>query len=346
MEARSDSLLGPDGSVVREPGASGLPGVERAPGQRGGNPWRGALIYTVGVILFGAVVRITGSGAGCGQHWPTCQGEVAHLPRTLETAIEFTHRITSGLSMLLVFGLAVYTARRTTRTHVARRAALIACALMIFEALIGAALVLLRLVGHNDSLGRAVIMAVHLGNTLGLTGAMAIAAGSMSWKLSRIEWGGAAVRWVTVGALGITAVAAAGAVTALGDTLYPVTNGGAAGALAAAQDQSQHFLERVRGIHPLMALAVSGLLLGTASRIAAGALPSSRERAEGWARAVVTLVFVQLILGVANVWLSAPGWMQVVHLLAALLLWLAWVSLAFAVLGREDPPGQPVTAAS
>jgi heme A synthase len=318
--------------------------LERASGKPGGNPWRGALAYTVLVILFGAVVRITGSGAGCGQHWPTCQGDVAHLPKTLETAIELTHRITSGLSMLVVFGLAVYTMRRTTRGDVARRAALIACALMIFEALIGAALVLLRLVGHNDSLGRAIIMAVHLVNTLALTGVMAVAACSTSWKLPRIEWHGARTAWLALGSLGIVAVAAAGAVTALGDTLYPVANGGAGNALASAQDSSQHFLERVRGVHPLMALAVSGLLLGTASRIAEGALGSLRERAERWAHAVVLLVFVQLALGVVNVWLFAPGWMQVMHLLAALLLWLSWVALGFAVLGREDPPGQPAAA--
>jgi heme A synthase len=346
MDARSDTLLGRDDSALRQGRVPGLPGLARAPGERGGNPWRGALAYTVAVILFGAVVRITGSGAGCGQHWPTCQGEVAHLPRTLETAIEFTHRITSGLDGLLVFALTIYTFRRTTRGHVARPAALISCVLMIFEALIGAALVRLRLVGQNDSLARAVIMAVHLVNTLGLTGVMAAVAYSTGWQLPRVDWRGAQARWVIVGALGIVAVAAAGAVTALGDTLYPVANGGAASAVAAAQDQTQHFLERVRGVHPLMALAVSGLLLGTASRIAGGALSSHRERAEGWARAVVTLVFVQLILGVANVWLSAPGWMQVVHLLAALLLWLSWVALAFVVLGREDPPGQPLAAAS
>ena len=50
----------------------------------------GSLCYTVFVILFGAVVRISGSGAGCGQHWPTCHGEVAHLPRSIETAVELT----------------------------------------------------------------------------------------------------------------------------------------------------------------------------------------------------------------------------------------------------------------
>ena len=77
----------------------------------------GSLCYTVFVILFGAVVRITGSGAGCGQHWPTCQGEVAHLPRSMETAIELTHRVTSGLSLLLAVGLFVAAFRRFERGH-------------------------------------------------------------------------------------------------------------------------------------------------------------------------------------------------------------------------------------
>ncbi len=337
MDAPPNGALAPRDPGPEPIGAIGAPrGVEQAGTgpSYAGNPWRGALAYTVLVILFGAVVRITGSGAGCGQHWPTCQGEVAHLPRTVETVIELTHRVTSGLSMLVVFGVAVYTLRRVPRGHIARSAALAACVLMIVEALIGAALVLLRYVGHNDSVGRAVIMAVHLVNTLGLTAAMAFSACSFSWKLERVEWRTREAAWLFLGALGIVVVSAAGAVTALGDTLYPLEGVGAANALEAAGDQSQHFLERLRGVHPVLAVVVSGFLLALGPRIAERAPSQAAALAEAWPTRIVALVVMQLALGVVNVWLSAPGWMQVVHLLAALLLWLAWVSLAFAVLGR------------
>jgi heme A synthase len=291
------------------------------------------------VILFGAVVRITGSGAGCGQHWPTCQGEVAHLPNNLKTAIEFSHRLTSGLSVLVVFGLTIFTVRRTTRGHVARNAAFVACGLMVVESLIGAALVLLRYVGENASVGRAVIMAIHLVSTLALTAVMACAACAFHWRIERLSWKTKGAPLLLFGALGIVVVAAAGAVTALGDTLYPVTGPAVTAALADAQSQSSHFLERMRGLHPLLALAVSGFVLWAAPRVAelaeARGDAVSMERSEHWARAVSVAVLVQLAIGVANVWLSAPGYMQVLHLLAALMVWLCWVTLAFAAL---SPP--------
>ena len=63
------------------------------------------LAYNVAVIGWGAYVRATGSGAGCGSHWPLCNGAV--LPRAAEAAtlIEFTHRVTSGIALLLVVAL-------------------------------------------------------------------------------------------------------------------------------------------------------------------------------------------------------------------------------------------------
>lgn len=302
------------------------------------NLWPAGLAYTLLVILFGAVVRITGSGAGCGQHWPTCQGEVAHLPQSVETLIELTHRVTSGLSMLVVIGLAVLTFKRWAPPHPLRRTAMVAVVLILVEALIGAALVLLRLVGNNDSFARAVIMGLHLVNTLALTGVMAWAALLWHRPEVRIDWRAAVAKPLLVGALGLTVVAAAGAVTALGDTLYPATSG-VVDAVSRVQSPGSHFLERLRGAHPLLAVAVSGLLLWLGPGIAARcASPSAAAR---WARALAVAVYGQLLLGLLNVWLSAPGWMQVVHLGAALALWLCWVGLGFVVLSS---PAKPVAA--
>ncbi len=307
-----------------------------------GELWLAGLAYTILVILFGAVVRITGSGAGCGQHWPTCQGDVVHLPQSVETVIELTHRLTSGLSMVVVFGLAYLSFKRVPAPHPLRRAAVVAVVLMWVEALIGAALVLLRLVGDNDSFARAVIMALHLVNTLALTGAMAWAAllGSRPTTV-RVDWRAAAVKPLLVGTVGIGVVAAAGAVTALGDTLYPAT-AGVTEAMSQAGSAGAHFLERLRGAHPLLAVAVSGLLLWLGPDLAArsgspaGAPPAGASAGEGvrWSRALTITVYGQLGIGLLNVWLSAPGWMQVVHLFAALILWLCWVGLGFVALQR------------
>src|SRR5450432_3013436 len=87
--------------------------------------------YTLLVILFGAVVRITGSGAGCGQHWPSCNGGLLQMPQTLKTAIEYTHRVTSGLSVLAIIGLLGAAFRIYPAGHATRGAASLAFAMIL-----------------------------------------------------------------------------------------------------------------------------------------------------------------------------------------------------------------------
>lgn len=280
------------------------------------SPWGWGLSYTILVILFGAVVRITGSGAGCGQHWPSCHGEVAHLPQSTETLIELSHRVTSGLAMVLVFGLCWWTFRTHERGHLARKAGVWSVVFMITEALVGAGLVLLELVGQDDSAARAGVMGLHLVNTSALTFSMLAA--TWAWDRERpvMDWKGGKMPLAWLGALFLVVVSAAGAVTALGDTLYPVAAGTPAASVAGqAGSSAAHFLERLRSVHPLLAIGAAVYLLWAAPRL------SSRV-----ARVLVpVLVILQTGLGVVNIWLSAPGWMQVLHLGVATLLWLAWM---------------------
>ena len=293
----------------------------------------GALLYTVAVVLFGAVVRITGSGAGCGQHWPTCQGEIAHLPRTIETAIELTHRVPSGLSLLLVGGVAWLAFARFPRGHEVRRWAVLSCVFMVVEALVGAALVLLALVGKNDSTARAAVIAVHLANTSLLTGSMALTAWCAApGARPPARWTPRGAAWIPVLALGaMLIVSMTGAVTALGDTLYPL-EAGAGVTERFDPGLAAHFLQRARILHPVFAVLAAMLVLYAASRAASG----HGAEAARWARRVAALVVLQLIVGVLNVALSAPGWMQVVHLLVATLAWIALVLTAAGVLACED----------
>lgn len=293
------------------------------------------LAFTFAVIVFGAWVRITGSGAGCGQHWPTCHGEVVHRPQSVETLIELTHRVTSGLSMILAVALLVWAILRFDRGHAARRGAALALLFMVFEALIGAGLVLLELVGKNDSVSRAVVMAIHLSNTCLLTGAMTVAAWFADGR-RRLAWRGGGPKWLLVAGLaGVVLVSMAGAVTALGDTLYPVAASGAgqgagvAERLAADHSTTAHFLQRMRVIHPVAAIALGLYLLWLAI-----ALPGTPEDgpARRYGNLVAGLVVAQLVAGVVNIMLSAPGWMQLLHLALATGLWIALVALTLAAL--------------
>src|ERR1700761_4379335 len=95
------------------------------------------VVYNVAVILWGAYVRASGSGAGCGSHWPTCNGEVIPRPHSAATIIEFTHRATSGLCLVFIVAQLVWALRIFPRGHGARRAAGAAAAFIVSEAAIG-----------------------------------------------------------------------------------------------------------------------------------------------------------------------------------------------------------------
>jgi heme A synthase len=292
---------------------------------------RATLGYTVFVILFGAVVRITGSGAGCGQHWPTCNGEIAHLPRRLETLIELTHRVTSAGALVAVLGFAASAVLGSPRGHRLRGAAWVAVGLMVFEALIGAGLVLWRLVAHDTSTARAVVMPAHLVSTYALVAVLTL---GVLWSRPKAGRAAprpsepAAVRWLVVGALCVVAVAATGALTALGDTLFPPAAQTLAGRVVEDQGAAAHGLQRLRFVHPLLAVVTAvvvvalALLYGSAHRTAS--------------RAVMAFTALQVVAGITNVVLSAPGWLQVVHLGLSLALWIALVTLIGAA--REASP--------
>src|SRR5690242_11236117 len=122
----------------------------------------GALLFNLFVIVWGAYVRASGSGAGCGSHWPLCNGEVLPRPHSTEMVVEFTHRITSGVCLLLAVAIAWIGKRDYPRGSLARRGSMAVLILTLMEALLGASLVLLGHVAKDQSLGRVISIALHL----------------------------------------------------------------------------------------------------------------------------------------------------------------------------------------
>src|ERR1700743_2806088 len=94
-----------------------------------------AVFYNVAVILWGALVRATGSGAGCGNHWPLCNGQVIPISPTLHTVIEFTHRCMTGGAAFAVLGLLIWTFQAMTKGQAARVFAVASTILLLNEAL-------------------------------------------------------------------------------------------------------------------------------------------------------------------------------------------------------------------
>jgi protoheme IX farnesyltransferase len=269
----------------------------------------GVIGWNVLTILLGAVVRATHSGAGCGRTWPTCDGE---LVPALEgaTVIEFTHRVASGVALLLVAMLAFMVLRSKAPGHPARRSVLWAGAAIVGEALIGAAIVLYEWVGRDDSVARVISVPLHLVNTLVLLAALTLTAwflggGGSIWPAS-----GPIRSWLLVGAVALVLIFATGAVTALADTLFPAAGQVDAGA--------RHFLTRLRIVHPVLAIAVVA-----AAGIAVRARGS--DAATRTLRNLGILTFAQLGLGLINIALKTPLWLQILHLAIADMIWITYV---------------------
>jgi heme A synthase len=260
---------------------------------------------------------------------------VVPLRPATETLIEFVHRVTSGGVMLMAFGLLLWARRLFPAGHQARQWAAITFVLMLVEAAIGAGIVLLELVGDNASAARAAYVGGHLVNTLLLVGAM----------LTTIWWTGAspamarlvspaapAIRGLTGALAALLLVAATGAVVALGDTLFP--HASLAEGIAADFDPTSHFLIRLRIWHPVMAALTAILLVVLAVR-------DQARKFTG--RMVVAAVALQTLLGVINLLLLAPLWLQMAHLIVSNLLWMA-VVWAWLDLRRDSAaPGRMAT---
>lgn len=294
------------------------------------------VLYLLAVILFGAWVRITGSGAGCGTHWPTCHGEIIPASPTIKTIIEYTHRLTSGLLGIFALILVGWAAARF-RNHLITWAALTTLAFVIIEALIGAGIVLAELVADDDSVARAIVIAIHLVNTLILTGAATLVAwwstGAENIKFhrpTRLTW------LLLIALLGIILTSMSGAVTALGDTLFPVDPTLGEGLFARLRDDlspANHFLIRLRILHPLIAIFAAAYIVIITWLIRLG---DSSRQAERWANITLALVFTQTFIGGINILLKAPGSIQLLHLLAAQTTWIALLILTVITLTADE----------
>ena len=291
----------------------------------------GVLAFNLLVILWGAYVRASGSGAGCGAHWPLCNGEVIPRAPAMETIVEMTHRLTSGVALILVVIQLVWARRTRPAGDTARLMAHVAMALMLTEALVGAGLVLFEMVADNASIARAYWLAAHLLNTFGLIGAIALvpwfAMGHRAPDLSTLHGEG---RLLLVGLGGTLVLGMTGAVTALGDTLFPATS--LAAGIAQDFSPTAHLLLRLRVIHPSLAVAMVFVLL-LAAGVVATRRPSPTTARLGLA--VALLAGTQLLAGLVNLVLLAPIWMQLVHLLLADALWIALVLLTATALATE-----------
>ena len=291
------------------------------------------LAFSIAVVLWGASVRATGSGAGCGEQWPLCNGGWLPQFSHLQTFIEFTHRITSGPTLgMLVMGLVTFAFRTFPRGHAVRRFAAFALLLTATEALIGGTLVLLGHVGTNASPNRAFTLALHLINTMVLLAVLALTARFASTSaivrresvteqpISRTLLLCALVAFLTI--------SVTGPIAALADTLF--SSNSLVQGIQQDLSPAAHIFVRLRVWHPIVAVLLGCFLIGSVASIVIhkGSAPVARRLA----LAVILLTLMQAGVGVMNILLLAPVWTQLAHLFVADLLWLTLVLLSAEII--------------
>lgn len=293
------------------------------------------LFYNIFVIVWGAFVRASKSGAGCGDHWPDCNGQIIPQAANIKTVIEFTHRSTSGIAGIAVIILLIWTFRSFPKKHAVRTAAVIAFAFIVIEGLLGAMLVKKGLVAENDSVARAVVIAIHLANTLILLASLTLTA----WWATTLREPAWPLQWknnllpgiVLISCLiGVVFLSASGAITALGATLFPVQSM----AEGLARDISpRHFLESLIWIHPIAAVLLGLLIIFCTIYI--GTIRKTSVLTT-LTKTQVGLFIMQLLLGGLNLMLHAPVWLQLLHLFVANLVWVNLVIFSATVLARKE----------
>ncbi|MGQ0505953.1 MAG: COX15/CtaA family protein [Myxococcaceae bacterium] len=281
----------------------------------------GVVLYTLAVIAWGGYVRASGSGAGCGSHWPDCNGEIVPRAASVQTAIEYSHRVSSGVSLILVVALAIWAFVAHARGHAVRRSAVASVVFILLEAAIGAGLVLWELVGLDASLFRPVAMCLHLINTFLLLSALGAVAFHARYGDGQKRGETTVARLLRSSHFALAFVGASGSIAALGETL---TQLGVRASLV-------ELLVRLRISHPVVAVAATLFCLFAVS-VAWREQPPARPAAGAFLGAL----FAQLLVGIFNVAFKAPIALQLLHLLCADLVWLALVfTTRFAVWTEE-----------
>ena len=279
------------------------------------------------MIIIGAWVRATGSGAGCANSWPTCDGVL--LPELKgATAIEFTHRITSGVALLLVAWLVIRVFRTTDRRTPLRKVAALTGLAIVSESLIGAFIVVTDLVAENTSAARAISVPVHLVNTFVLLAGLVL---TVFWidNNRRTNWNVPERRALVWFGVGMLLIAGTGAVAALADTLFPAES--LIEGLTEDFSATAENLTRLRIIHPIAAIVIG---------ISMARWTLARDIEPGHAgylasRIVIGVVFTQLVVGVINVWTLTPITIQLLHLALADILWIAWMWMSATYLTTD-----------
>jgi len=273
---------------------------------------KAGLLLSIASILAGAFVRATGSGDGCGATWPTCKGKIIPALSDTSELIEFTHRTVSGV--LLVVTLIIFAkTRKFQKESLVRTVTNYLTFFVIFEALIGAVIVIFEWVGLNSSLPRIIAVPIHLVNTFGLLGSYAILYKILQDDLQNIK-NMFNKNFLLISSLFLLS-GATGSITALADVLFPSAS--FLEGFLADFDRTSEVLTRLRILHPIISSTLSIVLYVYATGI--------RKKYNVSVKPLQTLILIAVFLGVINVLSNIVLPLSILHLAIADFLWISYI---------------------
>jgi len=273
---------------------------------------KAGLLLSIASILAGAFVRATGSGDGCGATWPTCKGKIIPALSDTSELIEFSHRTVSGV--LLVVTLIIFAkTRKFQKESLVRTVTNYLTFFVIFEALIGAVIVIFEWVGLNSSLPRIIAVPIHLVNTFGLLGSYAILYKILQDDLQNIK-NMFNKNFLLISSLFLLS-GATGSITALADVLFPSAS--FLEGFLADFDRTSEVLTRLRILHPIISSTLSIVLYVYATGI--------RKKYNVSVKPLQTLILIAVFLGVINVLSNIVLPLSILHLAIADFLWISYI---------------------
>ena len=273
---------------------------------------KAGLYLSILSILAGAFVRATGSGDGCGATWPTCKGRI--IPSLSDTSelIEFSHRSVSGV--LLIVTLIIFTkTRKFQKNSLVRTVTNYLTFFVIFEALIGAVIVIFEWVGLNSSLPRIIAVPIHLVNTFGLLGCYAILYKILDENIEEIT-SMFNKNFIFISSLFLLS-GATGSIAALADVLFPSAS--FIEGFLADFDRTSEVLTRLRILHPVVSSVLSLVLYVYSTQI--------NKKYNIRVKPLQTLIFVAVFLGFLNVLSNIILPLSILHLAIADFLWISYI---------------------
>ena len=272
-----------------------------------------SLVFTLLTIFWGAWVRLSFSGDGCGKNWPLCEDKI--FPENVTAFIEWLHRLSSGLSLVFIFALFILAFKIYSKNHGVRYFSIASFLLILIEAFIGAILVLSGLVGANTEKIRVLVLAVHSINSLLLVGALTLCYKMSCWEkrgekiTDNLKLKKPLIYFVCLFPL----LALTGNIASLAGQLFPSLS--LSSALALDLMPSAHISLKVRPFHPLLAVC---FLLGFSF------FAFSKKHLIFPALAI----FVVVLFGFATLVSLSPMWMKMTHLALAYGLWVFLVIIS------------------